>query len=257
VGVAGEICIAGNSLASGYLNSPELTRERFIDFAPYGLPERRIYRTGDLGRYLPDGNLEFLGRIDRQVKLRGLRLELSEIEALLRQCAGVQDAIALVREDTPGDQRLVAYVTGKNQTVLDPSTLMDQIRRQLPLGMVPGVIVPLKQFPRTVTGKLDEKALPEPEYPEVEEKGLPPETLTATEERLRRIWAEVLGRENFGKQDNLFFLGGHSIHAIRIIARIRDEFGFSLPLQALFQEPSISATAAHIDRQAASSQDSH
>ncbi len=219
IGVAGELHIAGVGVAHGYHARPELTAEKFVD-DPFHADGERMYRTGDLARWRPDGTIDFLGRIDHQVKLRGLRIELGEIESALRDRPGVRDAAVLVREDSPGDQRLVAYVVGQEDT----ATLRDALKRTLPDYMVPAAFVTLEELPLTPNGKLDRKALPAPVASRDTSQELVAPT-TPTELRLADIWRDVLKVDELGVDDDFFDLGGHSMLATQVVARIGKEFG--------------------------------
>ena len=249
IGVTGEIYIGGKSLARGYLNRPELTEESFVSLSPGNLSERILYKSGDLARFLPDGTIEFLGRVDRQVKLRGLRIELEEIEILLRRCDGVSDAVVIVREDVPGSQYLAAYVVYKSDHPAKDTSLKEQLESQLPRNMVPNVFVTLERFPRTSTGKLDEAALPLPDSENKENQPEIVEAQTSTEKELLQIWCEVLQRDRIGILDDFFRMGGHSLHAVQIISRIKEGLGVSLPISSLFRDPTIAGLANLIEQQ--------
>lgn len=237
IGVPGELYIGGVGVARGYLNQPDLTNERFIP-NPFG--DGRLYKTGDLARYLPDGNIEYLGRIDQQVKIRGFRIELGEIEITLKQHPGVREAVILVHEHhQTGDQRLVAYVVAEKQSVPTNSELREFLQEKLPKYMVPSVFVQLKALPLLPNGKLDRQALPIPDTSNSEL----PETFVAprtqVEEVLAGIWAEILGIEQVGIYDNFFDLGGHSLLATQVISRLRQAFDVELPLLQLFEHPTV------------------
>ena len=236
-GVAGELYIGGIQVARGYLNRPELTQERFIKDPFSEDPHTRLYRSGDLARYLPDGNIEYLGRIDFQVKLRGFRIELGEIESVLRQQSAVKDCVVIVREDVPGDQRLTAYVIPQHDDV-DIHGLKDILKAKLPEYMVPSDILCLDAFPLTSSGKTDRKALPAPaRQRNRESEVIAPRT--PHEIQMKHIWTEILSLENIGIYDNFFELGGHSLLATRAITRINRTFGTQLPLRALFEHQTI------------------
>ncbi|WP_200215677.1 non-ribosomal peptide synthetase [Micromonospora coerulea] len=239
-GVTGELLIGGDGVARGYLGQPGLTAEHFIPDAYSGLPGRRLYRTGDLVRHNPDGGSEFLGRIDHQVKLRGFRIELGEIEAALSRHEHVRACVVTLREDTPGDKRLVGYLTGDPERI-SLGTLRDDLKRQLPDYMVPSALVVLEALPLTANGKLDRGALPAPDTgPDRRESALV-EPRTAAEQTLRQIWAEVLGLPvgKIGVHDDFFELGGNSLKAIFIVTRARSEFDAPLPLAAFLETPTI------------------
>ncbi|HWN45428.1 MAG TPA: amino acid adenylation domain-containing protein, partial [Thermoanaerobaculia bacterium] len=232
-GVAGELWLGGAGLARGYLNRPELTAAGFLP-DPWGGPGERLYRTGDLVRQRSSGELDFLGRIDHQVKVRGFRIELGEIEAELAACPGVEEVAVLARED-----RLVAYVVSKG-----PADLQAHLRERLPEFMVPSDFVLLPALPRTPNGKLDRKALPAPERA----VGTGRERGTPMEDLLAGIWTELLGVESPGPEDNFFVCGGHSLMAARLVARVRDLLGTELPLVAVFEAPTLAGLAARIER---------
>ena len=243
IGVPGELHIGGDRVARGYLNHPELTAEKFIPNPFSEDPGSRLYKTGDLARYLADGNIEFLGRIDTQVKIRGFRIELGEIEAVLMQHRAVGEAVVIAREDARGDKTLVAYVV--NHEDVPPSELRSFLKGKLPEYMLPSAIVVLDRLPLSPNGKLDRKALPAPEY-RSEEAFVAPRT--PNEQTLAAIWAEVLKLEKIGIHDNFFDLGGHSLLATQLISRIRDAFQIELPLRALFESPTVAGLSLAIAR---------
>ena len=244
IGVPGELYIGGVSLARGYLNRPELTQEKFIlnPFDKTG--ESRLYKTGDLVRYLTDGNIEYLGRIDNQVKIRGFRIELGEIEAALGQHSDVQAACVIGREDTPGDKRLVAYVVPHQHCILSISELRQFLKAKLPEYMIPNAFVILESLPLTPSGKVDRRVLPAPDlHSEITDKHVAPRT--PIEEMLAQIWAQVLKVEQVGIYDNFFELGGHSLLATQLVSRIRNIFKVELPLRELFAAATV-AELAHL-----------
>ncbi len=230
VGVAGELYIAGACLARGYLNRPDLSAERFLPDPFNPQPGARMYRSGDLARFAADGNVHYLGRIDQQVKLRGFRVELGEIDSLLHQQPGVREAVVLLREDVPGDKRLVAYVVGPATA----ETLRAELHRHLPEHMVPTAWVALAQLPLTRNGKLDRQALPVPERQAASAYVAPRDE---TERQMVCIWAEVLKCQQVGIHDNFFELGGHSLLATRMIYMINQRMGAQLSLSSLFKTP--------------------
>ncbi|MBW8873686.1 MAG: non-ribosomal peptide synthase/polyketide synthase [Acidobacteria bacterium] len=238
IGVPGELVVGGAGLGRGYLGRPDLTAERFVpDPAGGGV---RLYRSGDLGRFLPNGQMEYLGRLDHQVKIRGFRIELGEIEAALAALAGVRQAVVVVREDA-GDRRLVAYVVGD----VSAEALRQSLRERLPDSMVPAAFVMLDALPLTSNGKVDRKALPSPEQPGGGEGYLAPRT--PVEEVLAGIWAEVLGLERVGAADHFFDLGGHSLLATQVMSRLRQAFGVEMPLRDLFATPMLADLAARVE----------
>jgi amino acid adenylation domain-containing protein len=241
IGVAGELYIGGDSVARGYLNQPQLTAEKFITVENLGGQDAhptRVYKTGDLARYLPDGNIEFLGRIDYQVKIRGFRVELGEISSILTQHPSVRESVVLVREDEPGNQRLVAYVLPHSDAKPVVSNLKDFLQEQLPDYMIPTAFVLLDAFPLTPNGKIDRLALPAPDSARFNLKEyVAPQT--PVEEVLADIWADILKIERVGIQDNFFDLGGHSLLATQLISRVHKILRAQLTLRDLFEEPTI------------------
>ncbi|HEV2860060.1 MAG TPA: amino acid adenylation domain-containing protein [Pyrinomonadaceae bacterium] len=248
VGEPGEIYFRSPHLAKGYLRDEALTRERFVTSPFTGDPADRLYRTGDLGRYLPDGNVEPLGRADQQVKIRGFRVELGEIEALLGQHPSVGENAVVAREDAPGEKRLVAYVVPAVEGAADAAELRRHLRERLPAYMVPSFFVTLEQLPLTPNGKLDRRALPAPERLAAAPGGDDAEPLSAAEEILAATWAEVLGVESVGRDDNFFDLGGHSLLALQVMARVSERLRVELPLRALFESPTVGELAGAVER---------
>ncbi|HEU4556305.1 MAG TPA: non-ribosomal peptide synthase/polyketide synthase [Longimicrobium sp.] len=244
VGAPGELCLGGASVARDYLGRPGLTAERFVPDPFPTEPGARLYRTGDRVRWLADGTLEFLGRTDRQVKVRGFRIEPGEIEARLREHPAVREAAVLAREDAPGDRRLVAYVVGADPGAVD--ALRAHLSQRLPEYMVPSAFVVLETLPLTPNGKVDRNALPAPEYAAGADGYVAPRT--PAEEVLAGIWAEVLKVERVGVEGSFFELGGHSLLATRVVSRVRAVFGVELPLRSVFERPVLSGLAAEIER---------
>ena len=247
VGVPGELHIGGDCVARGYRNQSGLTAERFTSDPFSESPGARLYKTGDRARYLPDGNIEFLGRIDTQIKLRGYRIELGEVETALTQHPSVRQAVCTVLEDVPGAQRLVAYVLMHEGAAASPAELRRFVAEKLPEYMVPSTIVQLDTFPLTASGKLDRRALPRPGTNRADDGAPPVPVSTATELSLAAIWADVLKLQTIGANDNFFELGGHSLLATQVVSRMRDVFRVDLPLRTLFENPRLGELARAID----------
>ena len=246
-GAPGELCIGGAGVARGYAGRPDLTAERFVPDAS-GLPGSRLYRTGDLARLRPDGRLDFLGRIDRQVKVRGVRIEPGEVEAALRRHPWVRDAAVAARGAAEGDRRLVAWVAPHPDLPgedLSSALLRTWLRGILPEALIPSVVLPVAALPLTAHGKLDLAALPDPGAVRAEGGAGAPRT--PVEEVLAGIWEEVLGLERAGVDDDFFALGGHSLLATRVTARLHAAFGVDLPLRALFEAPTVAALARRVE----------
>ncbi len=242
VGVVGEICVGGDGLARGYLNQPELTVEKFVD-NPF-VPGQRMYRTGDMGRWLPDGNIEFMGRKDEQVKIRGYRIELGEIENALMQHPSIVNAAVVAKSTAEGEKEMAGYIAAKE--TLDATALILHIKQYLPAYMVPAYFVQLETLPLTPNGKVDRKQLPDPDGLGM---GTGVEYVAPgneTEEKLVEIWHEILGRDTIGIKDNFFDLGGHSLKATQLISKINMIFGVGISIQTVFQEPTIESIAQRI-----------
>jgi amino acid adenylation domain-containing protein len=244
VGVPGELLIGGAGVARGYVNRPALTAERFVP-DPFGAPGSRLYRTGDRVRWLPDGRLDYLGRFDHQVKVRGFRIELDEIAARLMELPGVRDAVVLVRPDPRGDPRLVAWLLAPGQHP-SPSAVREHLKRALPDYMVPQAYVAMDAFPHTPNGKLDRAALPEPMEPAME--AAPPQG--ELEQAIAAVWREVLGVESVGVNDSFFELGGHSLLLARLQEALQKALGRAIAIVDLFQYPTVASFAGHLDAQA-------
>jgi amino acid adenylation domain-containing protein len=246
-GGAGELYLGGAGLARGYLGRPDATAERFVPDPFAAEPGARLYRTGDEVRARPDGELEFLGRLDYQVKLRGFRIEPGEIEAVLAEAPGVRDSVVVLREDTPGDPRLVAYLVPRAPGSLSLPGVRDFVRGRLPGPMVPGAWVVLERLPLTPNGKTDRAALPAPESTRPAEAPEHVAPRTPTEQALAGIWAEVLGADPPGIADDFLELGGHSLLALRVVARVRESLGVELPLAAVLEARTVVALAERVD----------
>ena len=241
VGVPGELYIGGVQVGRGYLNRPELTKEKFIKDPFAKEADARLYRTGDLGRWLPDGNIEYLGRIDDQVKIRGYRIELGEIESVLNQSGLVNQAVVLAKADNSGNSRLVGYVVP--QRTFDKRAIQNYLNTKLPEYMVPGLWVELDSIPLTPNGKTDKKALPDPELTDLTTEYVAPRN--ATEQALAEIWQELLGIEQVGIYDNFFELGGDSILTIQVVSRMRRS-GYIMQPKDIFNHQAIAGLSDQI-----------
>ncbi|HVR96549.1 MAG TPA: non-ribosomal peptide synthase/polyketide synthase, partial [Thermoanaerobaculia bacterium] len=244
IGVAGELWVGGAGLGRGYLGRPDLTANRFVPDPWSERPGDRLYRSGDLVRRLPDGNLDYLGRTDHQVKLRGFRVELGDIESVLASCPGVREVAVLVREDTPGNRQLAAYI-GRDPG--DSTDLRGFLQARLPEYMAPSVYVVMERLPLNPSGKIDRQALARIVPERTQGGGAPAALGGPTEELLAGIWSEVLGVEQVGPEDSFFDLGGHSLLATQVASRVREAFGVDLPLRVLFEEPTLARLAAAVD----------
>jgi acyl carrier protein len=255
IGVPGELYIGGAGLARGYLNQPELTAEKFVANPFSRDPDSRLYRTGDRCRWRADGNLEFLGRLDDQVKLRGFRIELGEIEAVLNEHRDVVQSVVVLREDRTGDKRLVVYCVAATDTNLNHRDLRRHLQSRLPDYMLPSAIVSLVSLPLTRSGKLDRQALPTPETNRSVAAAAYVAPRTPIQELLSDIWQQVLGIDQIGIHDNFFELGGHSLLAIQFVVRIQRECGVAIPVRTLFETPTIGQLAERMLEELAANED--
>jgi len=256
IGVAGELLIGGDGVTRGYLNRPELTSKSFIPDIFSNDPNRMLYRTGDLACLLADGNLKIFGRIDHQVKLRGYRIELGEIETVLTSFVSIDKAVVLVREDEPGDRRLVAYFTLKDEQDYSQNELRNYMRGKLPEYMVPSFFVKLTEMPLTLNGKIDRKALPQPEQKrsDLEQEFVPPQN--EIEKLLSEAWVKILKIDRVGVHDNFFELGGTSLLIVQLVGRLKKESAIDIPVVKFFQYPTIHACAAYIENRQSQQQPS-
>jgi amino acid adenylation domain-containing protein len=240
IGVPGELCVGGDGVARGYLGQPGLTADRFVP-DPYGPPGGRLYRTGDRARWRPDGQLEFLGRLDGQLKVRGYRIEPGEIESRLRAHPGVADAVVLADGD-----RLIAYFVRTGPAAgPTPAELQAELARELPAYLVPAVYVPLERLPLTPNGKLNRRALPAPDPAAARGAHQPPRT--PAEELVAEVWADVLGLDRVGVGEDFFALGGHSLLVTKVTARLRDAIDLEVPVRAAFENPTLEGLAAAVE----------
>jgi acyl-coenzyme A synthetase/AMP-(fatty) acid ligase len=256
IGVPGEIHIGGAGLARGYLNRPELTAEKFIPNASWNRPVPggsepagdRLYKTGDLARYLPDGNIEYLGRMDNQVKVRGFRIEVEEIESALARHPAVRETVVMFREDRPGDKYLAAYIVTNPKQGPTPTDLTRFLKDKLPEYMVPSVFVTLEALPLTPNGKVDRRALPAPEAlrPALEAPYVVPQT--DAERLIASVWQSVLQMDKVGIYDNFFELGGHSLRMAQVHRKLQEVFGPSLSMVEMFQYPTVHSLAERLTR---------
>ena len=245
-GEQGELCISGINLAYGYLNRPDLTDEKFLNWTDAKGTPTRIYRSGDLGRYLPDGNIESLGRHDTQVKIRGNRVEVGEIEVLLNQLEGIQQSVVVAREDVPGQKRLVAYLVSSG-IKKDIAFLRDAIEQKLPDYMMPSAFVWVDGFAKTTSGKVDRNALPTPDTQRPELSALYKAPVTTAEKHIALLWAEMLQLDKVGIYDNFFELGGNSILALKTVAALKKLHNYRLPITKLYQYPTVNGIAAFLE----------
>jgi amino acid adenylation domain-containing protein len=246
IGVYGDLYIGGIALARGYFNDTDLTISRFISHPYSDKRGSRLYKTGDCARYLPDGNIEFLGRIDNQVKIRGFRIELGEIEAAIALHPAVRETVVVVREDIPDRKVLAAYIVPNNSSAYTTSDLRSFLKKKLPDYMIPGAFVILDVLPLTPNGKVDRRALPAPDFQhELQQSLVAPRT--PIEEMLASIWTDVLGIELVGVHHNFFELGGHSLLATQVISRVRDTLAVELPLRSLFESPTVASLSERVE----------
>jgi acyl carrier protein len=241
--VPGELFIGGIGVARGYHNRPELTAEKFLN-DPFR-PGNRLYRTGDLARFLPDGTIQYLGRIDHQVKIRGFRIELEEIESVLRQHPLLRDAVVVAKE-LKGQPQLIAYYVPYPSISVETESLRAHLKAHLPEYMVPAFFIAMREIPLNANGKVDRRALPSPEanFERSDSTYIPPRN--ETEEKLVKIWCEVLRLEKAGINDNFFDLGGHSLLATQLVSRIRTNFETQIPLSRFFELPTIAQLGSEI-----------
>ena len=256
-GVVGEVYIGGIGLGRGYLDRADLTAERWVPHPFSSEPGARLYKTGDLARYCSNGAIEFVGRVDYQVKVRGYRIELGEIEAVLSEHPAIQDCVVLAREDELANKRLVAYLVVHQAQTLTVSDVRSYLRDRLPASMIPSACVVLDALPLTPNGKVDRQALPAPEEVQEAEPAGPQEARTLMEELLVGIWSQVLGRRQVGIDDNFFELGGHSLLATRLMAQVRAMLEVEVPLRTVFEAPTVAALAQRVEQRVRQSQGSH
>jgi len=249
IGVPGELHVASVGLARGYLNRPDLTQQRFIPNPFSSDPHARLYKTGDLVRFRPDGNLEFLGRLDHQVKLRGFRIELGEIEAALAAHPNVQQAAVRLWQDPAREKYLAAYVTPQDDQAPSPNELRSYLQSSLPAYMLPAAYVTLSAFPKTPSGKIDRQALPAPDDGNIVRTTAYVAPRNPLEKHLASIWEQILGRKKIGVRDNFFELGGHSMLAVRLMGQIQQQYGTTIPLVSIFQHPTIEHLAELLEQQ--------
>lgn len=247
-GTPGELYIGGRGVARGYRNRPDLTSERFVPDPFSGVPGARMYRTGDLARTRADGALDFIGRIDQQVKVRGFRIELGEVEAVLVEHPDVHQAVVALKEDAPGGRSLLAYVVPVGGSQPRPDDLRNFLRRRLPDYMVPAGVVPLEALPLTPNGKVDRVALAALQVADSTPADDVDSPRTLIEDRLAGVVCRLLKLEHVGLEDNFFLLGGHSLLGAQLVARLNEDFGVALPLRTLFDIPTVSGLSAEIER---------
>jgi acyl carrier protein len=244
IGAPGELHIGGPGVARGYVNRPDLTSEKFIPDSFGGDRHARLYKTGDLVRYRSDGNIEFLGRIDNQIKIRGFRVELEEIEQALRSLAGVTDCVVVLREDSDGDKRLIAYVVLHPHNKLTTAELRNHLKTKLPSYMVPALFEVIHALPLLPNGKINRRALPDPQPARFESRDSFVAPRTPIEQLLAVEWCDVLKLERVGIHDNFFELGGHSLLAAKVVSKVRNHLEIEMGMVDLFQAPTIASLAA-------------
>jgi acyl carrier protein len=247
VGVPGELHIGGVGLARGYFKRPELTAERFIPYPFSNDPGARLYRTGDLARYLPNGEIEFLGRIDHQIKIRGFRVELGEVESVLGQHPSVRETVVTAFEEGTREKELVAYVISKQEPAATAHELRRFLKEKLPGYMVPSAFVFLDSLPLTPNGKVDRGALPARDRNRAALRQSYVAARTPIEEKLAKIWGEVLRLEHVSIYDNFFDLGGHSLKATQVMSQLREVFHAEMPLRNLFEHPTVAGLAESLE----------
>jgi len=247
IGVPGELYIGGEGVVRGYHNQPELTAERFIKNPFVNSPDARIYRSGDIARWMPDGRVDFLGRVDHQVKIRGYRIELGEIETQLAEHEAIQGAVVIAREDTPGDVRLLAYIIPAQGAPIDADALRATLREKLPEYMIPARYIELEAFPFTPNNKIDRNALPALDETTSSDhrRSVTPPT-NDIEQTIVGIWKEVLGISSAGIENNFFDLGGHSLLALKVHRRLTETFGNKITIVDLFRYPTVKTLAAFL-----------
>jgi amino acid adenylation domain-containing protein len=248
IGVVGELYIGGAGLARGYLNRPELTAEQFIPHPFSDDPHARLYKTGDLARFLPDGQIAFLGRNDHQIKIRGYRIETNEITSVLNEHPAIQTSVVVAREDVPGDKCLVAYIVLVPGACVTVRSLQDTLATQLPDYMIPATFVVLESLPLTPNGKIDRASLPMPDTTNTLRDEVIALPSTPTEKRVAAIVTSLMNLEQVGVDDNFFLLGGHSLLGTQIIAQLAETFGVDLSLRSLFESPTVRLLSAEIER---------
>jgi non-ribosomal peptide synthetase component F len=252
MGEPGELCLAGDGLARGYLNQPALTAEKFVPHPFDDEPGSRVYRTGDLARYRSDGTIEFLGRVDNQVKVSGFRIELGEIETVLMEHPSVQSAVVVARQDTPGEKKMVAYVVLRQQED-DRSELRPFLQKKLPAYMVPSEFVVLNSLPLSPNGKVDRGALPAPQTIQAEVNKVAVSPQTDLEQRIAAIWQRVLCLKQVSVEDNFFDLGGDSLQLLDAHAELQKIVGSPLTIIDLFEYTTVSALAKYLTKNSSSS----